>query len=794
MMRNELDRQYEDLRNTLTMLSPASWHGDSWRDASPIGNGVLGGLVFGQLARETILINHSALWHRSHATPLPDINYTLAETRRLMDEGKYHEANWVSSNELRKSGYKNSMGAPLPLCSLKLNMGEREPFSHYRRTVDMATAEAVVMWNEGGKSIKRRAFISRSNEALVFRIDSDHPIKKLELSLALHDTLEVDTEKVKEELTNIQTICERNFQYYAACIDGQDFGAVMTIQTDGIVSHGQDGLTVERGKSCAAYVKFFIHAPREESWKKLKSSLELMEKDYEKLLDKHTELHKPLYQSADFEISEKWDTPNELLLLDAYEGEASLELLEKLWRYGRYLMVCGTRDDGLPFPLYGVWPGRYSLPWVHNMANENLQMIYWHIEAGNMVEFLRPVIRYYNSKLQYFRENANKLFGLDGIFIPAGTTPVCSLPCQLVPVIMNWVGAAGWLSRHFYTYYLFSKDEAFFKTEIWPFLREAAVFYSGYIVEQADGCKIYPSISPENTPGNLILKGYEDLAHPCPSVVNATIDIAIIKELLSIVAAEGTRMGESAETVSTWLRIKNKLPAYETTDEGAIREWVYAGLDERYAHRHLSHIYPVFPGDEFVAGRDNDMLDAFKLAVDKRVLGSQTGWSFAHMSCVYSRLERGEKALECIDNLSRSCLTNNLFTLHNDWRNMGLTLERGLFAPVQLDANMGIVNALQEMIFYCGKNYIRFLPALPNRLVKGKVKDFAFPGGHVSFEWNKSKMYFKAEITADRDISLKASLPWGMTHFIHCCGQVTAEDGVIDVKLSVNEKIMIVSQ
>ena len=771
----------EQNRDTIKLLTPAAWHRDMWREGLPIGNGVLGGLVLGAVMAETIIINHASLWHRCSNEPLPDVSHTLAECRRLIDKGNFKEANWASAKALKELGYENNLGSPLPLCAVNIDMGPREAFSKYSRSLHMDSAEAEVSWLEKGARVTRRAFLSRADDLLVVKVESEREFEELDVSLSLYDTAESDTENVIKELEPIETPRELPYQYYAARENGRDFGAVMLLETDGNITQGLKGLAVNGGHSCTVYVKFFIHGERGRDWARLRAELEALDKGYDNLLCRHKTLHEADYACADLILSDKTDTANEHLLLEAYQGEAPVELLEKLWHFGRYLMVCGTsRESNLPFPLYGVWPGRYSLPWPHNMANENLQMIYWHTEVGGMYELLRPMIRYFNERIEDFRQSAKMLFGLNGIYISAGTTPVSALPNQVVPVILNWIGAAGWMARHFYAFYQYSGDEKFFREEIWPFLRETAIFYTEYIVEEGGTCKIYPSVSPENTPQNLMPERGVHMSHPCPSVVNATMDVAIIKELFGIIIAEGGAMGEPEEFLETCKRQRAGLPEYETTPDGDIREWIYPGLDERYEHRHLSHIYPVFPGNEFIAGRDDEMLEHFALSVDKRILGSQTGWSLSHMSCIYSRLGRGESALECIDNLSRSCLLNSLFTLHNDWRHMGLTLGRKSFAPIQMDANMGVVNALQEMLLCAGDGFLRFLPALPERLNTGRAERFAFPGGRVSFEWNRTEKRFCAEITAARGVSVDLYLPpWNSCYSITVNGEERAALGLV---------------
>ena len=203
-------------------------------------------------------------------------------------------------------------------------------------------------------------------------------------------------------------------------------------------------------------------------------------------------------------------------------------------------------------------------------------------------------------------------------------------------------------------------------------------------------------------------------------------------------------------------------------------------FEDNYRHRHLSHIYGLFPGSEI--SKKDSLYDAFKKAVDMRILGAQSGWSLAHMSGIYCAMGEGEKALECLDILTKSCMLDNFFTLHNDYRYTGLTLDMGYLAPVQLDAALGAVNAVQMMLFGFDGRKIHFLPALPERLGKGKVKNFAFNLGKADFEWNTAEKKFSAQIRIERDGETEIILPDGFDGLSVTLDGKTICEGKISVK------------
>ena len=436
---------------------------------------------------------------------------------------------------------------------------------------------------------------------------------------------------------------------------------------------------------------------------------------------------------------------------------ASPALLERLWRFGRYLFISAAAKDGNPVPLYGLWHGDDHLQWCQYVANENVEMTYWHTMAGGLSYAIPALLHYYTDKIDKFRECARQVFGMKGIWISAYTTPHSAGLCVPVAVISNWIGCAGWLCRHFWEYYVYTGDEKLLREEILPFMYEAALFLREYTVIENGVARLYPSVSPENTPKNLFdLPTQSATGHRCPAVQNATMDFAIMKELLTNLLDGIEITGLYIEEAPSFRELLEKIPPYFINREGAVQEWMHPNLEDNYAHRHLSHIYPVFPGMEVTTQNDPSLFEAFRKAVDLRKLGSQSNWSLTHMAGIYARFGEGEKAAECLDIMAKSVLLDSLFTIANDWRGMGITLPWGN-PPVQLDAVFGTVNAIQEMIFCRQKDALSILPALPKKLHAGSVRGMVFPEGKIDIAWNipeQVEVTVHAHRTLDTDILL----------------------------------------
>ena len=359
---------------------------------------------------------------------------------------------------------------------------------------------------------------------------------------------------------------------------------------------------------------------------------------------------------------------------------------------------------------------------------------------------------------------------MSGAWLSAYTSPGVSGPSVPVGVISNWISCGGWLSQHFWDYYRYTQDTETLCKDIMPFMYEVAQFYRDYVTYDQDGrMQLYPSVSPENTPGNLMPAFFtEDMGHQAPAVKNATMDFAVMKEFLTNFLQGMEITGMYCEERDSFRTLLSQIPPYMLNKDGAVKEWMSPELDDYYYHRHLSHIYPVFPGKEINSRNDPALFAAFKQAVSLRELGGQSGWSLSHMANIYARMGEPELAVECLDTLCKSAVNNALITMHNDWRHMGMTLDLQDFAPVQLDANFGIVSALQEMLFYHGDNKLFLLPALSVRFERGLVKGIVFPEGCVDLEWDAQTLQvtihacrdFCAEVilkdTVIREVSMKA--------------------------------------
>lgn len=722
-----------------------------WREASPLGNGRLGALVHGRASDERVALNHEALFNWAVHGELPDLAPILPEVRRLLAEGRFAEAEKLYPDALKAAGGLGRSGKFFPAFDLRLRCGTDGAFREYSRELDLENGVSTVRWTDDGGTWARLAFVDCSRGAdgpLVLRVDRAGAPFSLALSLPQHDLLDYpgyggwDSFSTEARGRAVLSTVKTN--------DGLHFcGMARVLETDGDVVAEGDRIAIESAHTVVLLVDV---RDRPLSFEAFESALARSDgTSFDGLLAAHAAAFFPRFYDSRIDLvpPEAPQESNERLLLDSYSGAVDPRLVEKMSDFGRYLLLASSGFGcSRPANLQGLWNGDYAPAWGSTyFFNENVQLMYAQALAGGLAETLLPLFGLVESFADDFRANARRLYGCRGLLLPVFMGDRSGLKDNVQPHCVYWTGAGAWIASFFWDYWLHTGDRAFLRDRAWPFLREAALFYEDFLVEGPDGfLHAAPAISPENKP---TVDGRAE-AGVC---VDPTMEIALVRELLSHALAAADELGAADAPAAHWRAMLAKLPPYRTNERGALREWLDPRLDDNDRHRHLSHLYPLFPGREIAPHRDPALFEAARRAAEARLatgLADQTGWSLAHLACVWARLGEGDRALGCLELLLRCCTGPNLFTRHNDGRGMGVTLEalHGAQPAVQLDAAFGFRAAVQEMLLQGDGATLRLLPALPRAWTRGAATGLCAPGGlRVDLDWGNGR--FRAAIALD---------------------------------------------
>ena len=768
-------------KNILRFSRPASWWGSTWREALPTGNGVIGAGVYGGAGHDIIMINHRDLWWQGHVGVLQDVADKLKDVRKKMDDGAYAEAENVFSNALMQKGYHPRKAYPLPLCDLHVRMPIDKTPKEYVRYVNMENGEVGVSFRDGGTKYERTLFVSRGasiQDVLVYEITrTGQKSIDVTFSLDMHDKFNARTATAVSKLPDgVNVKYENHFMYFSARSDnGTEFGAVAFINYYG---GGQSvdpagGVTIKGADKVIVLLKPFIESQREKEWKNIRTKLSSIKSTYEKLLKEHTPLHAKQFLSADIDLEgEQRDEYADILLDEAFRnGELSDTLLEKLWAYGRYLMITGSSPTSLPLPPYGLWCGDFKAEDSAITAVGALQTTYSHVCAGGLSEYLSSVFTYYESVIDDLRKNSSRIYGCRGILIPSEMAHGTGVFGDIESSVLHFTGVAGWICRMFYDYYLYTEDTKFLKERALPFMRETAMFYEEFFKVRGDGnYDSCPSYSPNTTPGNSTDggNGKLDIAR------NATVDFAIAKDLLTNLVEGSEIAGVYKNELAKWRDMITRIPSYKFNADGTIREYTDTKFADNYAAPSTSMFYGVYPATD-VDESKTELFKGFKDTAKKKLSLStekQNSLTMSRFASVFARLGEGDAVLDIMTAMVRTMSMNNLILASSDWRGMGTT-GIDVWATYSIVANMGLAAALQEMLVQSTKNCIKLLPALPSRLDKGQLEGIATRAGVeiVSMNWDKRKGVCLVKLKSKKSKNIDLKLPAGTKRF----KQVAAE-------------------
>ncbi len=734
------------MENLLWYKKPA----ENFEEALPLGNGKIGAMVYGKTDVEKISLNADSLWtgYPSYDVENNNAYNSYLKMRKAFNDNKIKEA-----EEILENGFVGiEVQAYLPAGNLFIKAGDKS-VTNYKRSLNLENGMAESTYNLNECKVKSETFISAVDNVLVHKIETakkhdfeiwlESPLKN---DITIHDDVIVLKGQAPDKRENEPEL----FTYDRD--DTVKYSMAMKVMTDGIEYIKEGKVSVGQATYVIVYLSVITSYT---AWNRLPDGEHMQhaqininnaaKKGYDAVKKSHTEDFSSYYNRVKLNIKTDENNIPTDERIKAENKDTGLAVL--LFNFGRYLLISSSRSGSLATNLQGIWNEEPIAPWASNYTvNINTEMNYWPALMCDLAEFMDPLIELIKMTCESGKRTAKEYYNVDKGFTAHHNYDIWgkTTPAPGSPRWSYWCMSSGWMCRHLFEYYQYTNDIKFLEETAFPIMYEAALFYME-IMEEHDGKLIItPSTSPEN--------GYMHDKQAAFLAKYTTMTQAILIDLFENLKKTCDILGktELKRELDEKYPIE-KLDVYKIGSKGQLLEYDEEYEEEDIHHRHVSHLYGLYPGESI---NSEELINAAKRSLEIRGDGG-TGWSLGWKVNLWSKLKDGNHSLQIVKNqlnyipatknfdYSRGGTFANLFDAH---------------PPFQIDGNFGVTSGIAQMFLQCENDTVKILPALPDEFGCGSIEGLKAVGNiTVSVWWNDKKVE-KIRLISPVDQTIKISI------------------------------------